>query len=77
MTVFAARAVSNWYSFVAMQYCALVLNRTYKAFVTDDYVCGIQVGGPASARSHRPTSDSSIPRPHRSNVYKVRDLLVP
>jgi hypothetical protein len=41
---------SDWYSFVAMQYYALVLNRTYKVFVTDDYVCGIQVGGPVSAQ---------------------------
>jgi hypothetical protein len=41
---------SNWFNFVAMQYYAVILNRTYKVFVTDNYVYGIVVGGLVSAQ---------------------------
>ena len=33
------------WSFVALEYYALVLNRTYKIFVTDDLLCGAIVRG--------------------------------
>ena len=34
------------WTFVALEYYALILNRTYKVFVTDDHLCGAIVRGP-------------------------------
>jgi hypothetical protein len=39
----AALDAAPW--FAAMEYYALILNRTYKVFVTDRMLCGAKVGG--------------------------------
>lgn len=37
------------FSFVAMEYWLLILNRTYKVFVTQEFVCGAKVRGAVPA----------------------------
>lgn len=39
------QASKTKWSFVAMRYYALILNRTFRIWINDKYVCGIRVGG--------------------------------
>jgi hypothetical protein len=46
---------TTWPWFVAMEYCFLIWNRTYKVFVTDTALCGAKVSGViASPRAGSP-----------------------
>src|SRR6185503_18864352 len=38
------------FSFVAMQYYNLIMNRTVKVYITKDYIYGAEVGGLVSAQ---------------------------
>ena len=41
------------FSFVAMEYWGLILNRTYTVFVTHDFICGAKVRGVLAAADSR------------------------
>ncbi|HSW97242.1 MAG TPA: hypothetical protein VLF89_05440 [Candidatus Saccharimonadales bacterium] len=65
------------YSFIAMRYYALMLNRTFRILITDTYVCGIRVMGsiasPITVDSHWQNPEFYVDK-NLEDKYKNKDF---